>query len=472
MSDANSTDPGCEAGRGFSPPWGHPAAVEGGPKLRPAAILFILTGSIACYKACEAISRLVQRGHRVRVVATESALRFVGPATLEGLTGEKVATDLFEAGAALDHIQLTRRADVIVVCPATANTLNRAAAGLADDLAGALLLARDPAKPLLFAPAMNPAMWSHPATMASVEKLKAWGARFVAVGEGRTACGEVGEGRLAEPDEIVAAIEAAVARPARRLRVLVTSGGTAEPIDGVRVLSNTSTGATGALIADHFTRRGHAVTLLRARGACGTEAGCREEFFTTFAELDQALGRLLGAESFDAVIHAAAVSDFAVEAIVDDGRARAPGAGKLDSDAAPILHLRKNPKLLDTLRSRSRHGAMRVVAFKLTHGAGAADARAAVAALLDRGVADFVVHNDLTARAAPGGAFPADIWTAGAAEPLHCVDRAALAQALEKLLTGAAQSSSVILSEAKNPIGPASRPSGANVALGSSLRSE
>jgi phosphopantothenoylcysteine synthetase/decarboxylase len=175
----------------------------------PANILFILSGSIACYKACAAISELVQRGHQVRCVATEAALKFVGVATLEGLTREKVATDLFAEGGALDHISLVRWADVVAVCPATANTLNRAAAGLGDDLAGALLLAHDWTKPLLFFPAMNPAMWSHPATRASVVTLRSWGAQFVEVGVGQTACGEVGVGRLAEPDEIVVAVETA-----------------------------------------------------------------------------------------------------------------------------------------------------------------------------------------------------------------------------------------------------------------------
>lgn len=397
-------------------------------------ILFVLSGSIACYKACDAISQLVQRGHHVRTVATEAALRFVGPATLEGLTGQKVATDLFEAGAALDHIALSRWADVTIVCPATAHTLNRAAAGLGDDLAGALLLAHDWKKPLLIAPAMNPAMWSHPATRASVEKLKGWGARFVAVGQGRTACGEAGEGRLAEPEEIVAAVEAALVRPTKRLRVLVTSGGTAEPIDGVRVLTNTSTGATGALIANHLVRRGHAVTLLRAMGAVRAEAGCREETFTTFANLDHELGRLLGEEDYDAVIHAAAVSDFSVETVECNDVVRLPGAGKLDSDAAPVLRLRPNPKLLDTLRTRSRNDALAVVGFKLTHGADATGAREAVETLFARGTADFIVHNDLSARAANGGAFPAEIWRAGEAAATHCVDRDALAENLERLL--------------------------------------
>src|ERR1043165_7231499 len=124
----------------------------------PANILFIVSGSIAAYKACEAISQLVQRGHRVRPVATAAALKFVGAATLEGLTGEKVATDIFEAGAAPDPIPPARGADLTIVAPATANTLNRMAAGLADDLAGALLLAHEWRKPLLVAPAMNPVM--------------------------------------------------------------------------------------------------------------------------------------------------------------------------------------------------------------------------------------------------------------------------------------------------------------------------
>ena len=291
-------------------------------------LLWILSGSIACYKACDAISQLVQRGHRIRTVTTASALRFVGPATLEGLTREPVATDLFAPGAALDHIELARWADAVIVAPASANTLNRLAAGLADDLAGTLLLAHDWQKPLLIAPAMNPLMWRHPATMRAVRRLRSWGARFISPGEGRTACGETGEGRLAEPDEIVTAIEAALVQPARRLRVLITSGGTVEPIDDVRVLTNTSTGRTGALLAEYFSRRGHAVTLLRARSAAPLATPVRaEETYTTFADLDAALTRRLTSEDFDVVIHAAAVSDYAVEALLVDGLAvarRAP----------------------------------------------------------------------------------------------------------------------------------------------------
>ena len=396
-------------------------------------IAFIVTGSIAGYKACEVISRLVQRGHRVRVIATESARRFVGEATWEGLTGQTVLTDLWARGAALEHIELTRWADVLVVCPATANTLNRFAAGLADDLAGAVFLAHDRAKPCLVAPAMNPAMWSHPATVASVARLREWGVKFVPVGEGRTACGEFGEGRLAEPAAIVSAIESLLAQPRRRLRVLVTSGGTSEPIDGVRRLANRSTGRTGAAIATHFSHRGHDVFFLRAAESAGAEAPCREETFFSFSDLDASLLRLLAAESFDVVIHAAAVGDFSLDEVTVNGVSQPVGQSKLDSESAPILRLRKNPKLVDSLRARSRNRAIAVVAFKLTHGATRSEKATAVAALFEHSRADLVVHNDLAELDALG-IFPAEIYRAGGEPAVRCDTRAEIGPALERLL--------------------------------------
>ncbi|MBI5768269.1 MAG: bifunctional phosphopantothenoylcysteine decarboxylase/phosphopantothenate--cysteine ligase CoaBC [Verrucomicrobia bacterium] len=400
-------------------------------------LLVIVSGSIAACKACEVVSQLVQRGHTVRCVATESALRFVGVSTLEGLTGAPVATDLFAAGAALDHIELTRWADAVVLCPATANSLNRLAAGLADDLLGALFLAHDRAKPWLAAPAMNPAMWAHPATQASVARLREWSVQVLPVAAGRTACGEAGDGRLLDPPAIITAIETALARPERRLRVLLTSGATAEPIDAVRVITNTSTGRTGALLAGHFARAGHAVTFVRARNAERSEAACEDVPFSTFAELDSALERLRTTE-FDAVIHAAAVSDFALESVVDGETVALPGAGKLDSDSAPVLHLRPNPKLLDSLRARSRNPDVRIVAFKLTHRAAAAEVRHAVKQLFARAAPDFVVHNDLAART-DGERFPATICDREGAATA-CATRTELALALERLLVSACAS--------------------------------
>ncbi len=404
--------------------------------MSPANIAFVLTGSIAGYKACEVVSRLVQRGHHVRVVATEAARRFVGEATLEGLTGQAVLTDLFAPGTALEHIELTRWADLVVVCPATAHTLNRFAAGLADDLAGALWLAHDRTKPFVVAPAMNPAMWRHPATEAAVARLREWGVDFIPVGTGRTACGEEGEGRLAEPDAVVQFLETRLTRPARRLRVLVTSGGTAEPVDAMRVLTNTSTGRTGAGIAIHFAAAGHAVVLLRARDSVRVPA-VREETFFTFAELDAALGRLLAGETFDAVIHAAAVSDFSIDSVEIDGIAQPSSGRKLDSGTRPVLRLRENPKLVEQLRARSRHEDIRVVAFKLTQGATAPEAAAAVKDLFARSGADFVVHNDLAARADPAR-FPAEIHPRGGGPAVRCAHRGELAPALERLLGAAA----------------------------------
>lgn len=399
--------------------------------MKNAHILVLLSGSIAAYKACDVISRLVQRGHRVRTVATASALRFVGPATLEGLTGEAPATELFTPGAALDHIEWARWADLTLLCPATANTLNRAAAGIADDLTGALLLAHERSKPLLIAPAMNPAMWTHPATRASVERLEAWGARFIPVGEGRTACGEVGAGRLAEPADIVAAVEAALSPPTRRLRVLITSGATVEPIDGVRVLTNLSTGGTGALLAAYFAQTGHDVTLVRARHAIPAPPGVREETFLTFAELDAQLTRLLQDGRYDAVIHAAAVGDFAVE-FADLPPGSEPPRGKIDSSTSRLLRLRPNPKLVDTLRARSPHGPLQMVAFKLTDHATGSEATAEIRILQERAHPDFIVHNDL-ADQRPGAEFPATIHSAdGTATP--CASRRELAVALERLL--------------------------------------
>jgi phosphopantothenoylcysteine decarboxylase/phosphopantothenate--cysteine ligase len=174
-------------------------------------ILLCLTGSIACYKACTVVSRLAQAGVTVQTAATPAALRFVGAATLEGLSGRPVFADLFEPGRALDHIELARAADLALVCPTTANTINRLAAGFADDPVGALFLAWElKQKPFWLAPAMNVRMWEHPATAASLEKLRAWGVRVLDPIDGPHACGEGGAGRLVEPEAIAAAVLAAL----------------------------------------------------------------------------------------------------------------------------------------------------------------------------------------------------------------------------------------------------------------------
>ena len=173
-------------------------------------ILFQLTGSIACYKACFLISRLVQADYEVQVACTQNALKFVGEATLEGLTGKPVFTDAYTQGRMLDHIYLAQSADLAILCPASANTINRLAAGMADDAVGSLFLAYDLKKPYLIAPAMNQEMFKHPATRASFEKLRSWNVRILETDYGRQACGDIGPGRLLDPEKIYAEIESAL----------------------------------------------------------------------------------------------------------------------------------------------------------------------------------------------------------------------------------------------------------------------
>ena len=170
-------------------------------------VLFFLTGSIACAKATTTISRLAQAGVTVQTVVTPAALHFVGKSTLEGLTGRRVYDDMWTDGAALDHIEFARNADLAIVCPATANAINRLAAGIADDLLGTLFLAWElDRKPWLVVPAMNHRMWQHPATQAGVATLRDWGVRFIEPAEGMHACGEGGPGRLPDPESIAAEV--------------------------------------------------------------------------------------------------------------------------------------------------------------------------------------------------------------------------------------------------------------------------
>jgi len=165
-----------------------------------------LTGSIACFKACAVISRLAREGCDVKTACTKSALQFIGPATLEGLTGKPVYSDIFEKRQNIEHVALASWLDIAVICPATANIINKMAAGVGDDCVSTLFLAHDFKKPCLVAPAMNRNMWRHPATVRSIETLRGWGVHVMPAAYGRQACGDEGEGRLPEPDAIHAEI--------------------------------------------------------------------------------------------------------------------------------------------------------------------------------------------------------------------------------------------------------------------------
>lgn len=175
--------------------------------LKSKKILFTLTGSIACFKACQLISELKKQGHDIQVVASKGALQFVGEMTLEGLTGKKVLTNLYESGHAMDHINLIKWADFIVTCPITANRINQLANGTAEDLIGNLFLSYDFSKSWYLVPAMNPKMYSHPITYKSIETLKSLGMKFIGPDKGDVACGDNGEGRMTEVASILDALK-------------------------------------------------------------------------------------------------------------------------------------------------------------------------------------------------------------------------------------------------------------------------
>lgn len=380
------------------------------------------------------MSRLTQAGCEVQTVATDAALHFIGPATLEGLTGRPVATDTFTPGSQMDHIHLVRWADIIVLCPASANTINRLAGGLADDLVGTMFLAHDFTKPYVVVPAMNAAMYEHRATMSSLDRLRGWGVEILEPDAGSLACGEIGPGRLAEPDAILARLLELLSAPpaaSRPMRVVVTSGGTKAPIDGVRAITNTSTGSTGAAIADHLARRGHDVTLLHAASAVlPVSDAISRRSFETFGDLDSLLRATLSEHRFDAVIHLAAVSDYDVDHVVVDGEAHpADSAGKLDSGSSMAIHLRTTPKLLPQLKQFAGTDELVVVGFKLTNGA-LADQRPAAIETVSVGT-DLVVHNDASEMIS--GRHPATIYR-GRDVVASTDDNASLAIALERAI--------------------------------------
>lgn len=377
-------------------------------------VLFIMTGSIACYKACHVVSRLVQNGCEVQVVATPSALKFVGNATLEGLTGKPVVSDMYATGNVMDHIHLMRWADAVLVAPATANFINKAAQGIGDDLVQTLFLAYDFSKPFLIAPAMNTSMYKHPVTQKSLETLRSMGLQILDTASGILACGEEGWGKLLEPDLILKfTLEALKQKPAApavqpqsagkissfyNTKILVTAGGTQEPIDTVRVISNLSSGRTGVAIAEALTLMGFDVTLLQAHGSAKAEHVTHRDMFTSFASLDEKMKHYLASEEFTHVIHAAAVSDYSVESIEAGGKKTKPfEVKKVSSDAESMtIHLKRNHKIVDLLKDYSKNKNIKVIAFKLTSHASEEERRAAVEKLMKSSHADYVVHNDMT----------------------------------------------------------------------------
>ena len=311
-------------------------------------IVLVIGGGIAAYKCLELIRRLRERHVRVRAVMTRAASEFVTPLSVGALTGDRVFTDLFDLDdeREIGHIRLSREADLIVVAPATADLMARMAGGHADDLATAVLLATD--KPVLVAPAMNPRMWHHPATQRNCAALRGDGVRFVGPNRGEMAeRGEAGLGRMAEPHEILAAIEDMLgaasgpsARPLSGRHVLVTAGPTHEPIDPVRYIANRSSGKQGYAIAAAAAGLGARVTLVSGPTTLPNPTGVDIVRIETAAEM---LAASLDALPADCGVFAAAVADWRVanaagEKIKKDAKARTP---KLD--------LVENPDILRTI---------------------------------------------------------------------------------------------------------------------------
>ena len=348
-------------------------------------ILLIVAGGIAAFKSLELIRRLRERGAAVRCVVTEAGAKFVTPLSLQALSEDRVYTDMFSLTDEneMGHIQLSRDADLLVVAPATANILARMAGGMADDLAATVVLATD--KPVLAAPAMNVRMWTHAATVANVETLKKRGVTFVGPNDGAMACNEHGPGRMSEPAEIVAAIEALLTKdqPLAGKRALVTSGPTREAIDPVRYISNHSSGKQGHAIAAALVRLGAQVTLVSGPVAVADPPGVRTLHVDS---ADQMLAACLAAGDLDVAVCAAAVADWKVTR---------PAGAKIKKKAGaqpPPLELSPNPDILATLSKPGPRRPALVVGF-------AAETENLVANAIDkrgRKGCDWIVANDVS----------------------------------------------------------------------------
>jgi phosphopantothenoylcysteine decarboxylase/phosphopantothenate--cysteine ligase len=347
-------------------------------------ILLIIGGGIAAYKTLDLIRRLRERGASVRAVMTAAAQEFVTPLSVGALTADHVFTDLFDRQAEQDvgHIRLAREADVIVVAPATADLMAKAAQGLAGDLAGAVLLATD--VPVLMAPAMNPAMWAHAATRRNHAQLLADGVRFVGPNRGEMAeSGEAGEGRMAEPLEIVAAVEGVLGGgPLAGRHVIVTSGPTHEPIDPVRYIANRSSGAQGTAIAAALRDLGARVTFVTGPAAVPAPGGVEVVRVETAREMAAAVEAALPA---DAAVMAAAVADWRV-ANASSQKMKKDGSGK-----APALEFAENPDILATV-SKGKQRPRLVVGFA----AETTDVVAHATAKRQRKGCDWIVANDVS----------------------------------------------------------------------------
>jgi phosphopantothenoylcysteine decarboxylase / phosphopantothenate---cysteine ligase len=389
--------------------------------LKNKRILLIVGGGIAAYKSLELIRRLRERGADVTACLTNAASEFITPLSASSLSGNKVYSELFSLTdeAEMGHIQLSRSADLLVVAPATADLLAKMANGIANDLASTLLLATD--KKVLVAPAMNVRMWGHPATVRNVERLREDRVLFAGPVEGEMACGEYGQGRMAEPLQIVGAIEAALDGQARShllagKRVVVTSGPTHEPIDPVRYIANRSSGRQGHAIAAAAHEAGAEVVLVSGPVSLPDPSGVKTVHIETADQMMAAVDAALPADIF---ISAAAVADWRV-------RTQNQQKVKKTKDGPPALSLVENPDIVATVGSRRQDRPQLVVGFAaetekiIEHGR----------AKLVRKGCDLIVANDVSPESGVMGGLENSVHliTATTVEHLPREDKNAIAR--------------------------------------------
>ncbi|NRB33426.1 MAG: bifunctional phosphopantothenoylcysteine decarboxylase/phosphopantothenate--cysteine ligase CoaBC [Rhodobacteraceae bacterium] len=346
-------------------------------------ILLIIGGGIAAYKALETIRRLQDAGAVVVPVLTRAGEEFVTPLSVSALAGQKVYRDLFDLTdeAEMGHIELSRAADLLVVAPATADLMAKMAQGHANDLASTLLLATD--TQVLCAPAMNVRMWEHPATQRNLAQLRADGVRFIGPNEGGMACGEFGPGRMAEPLEIVAAVQGALsAGPLAGRHILVTSGPTHEPIDPVRYIANRSSGAQGTAIARALAALGADVSFVTGPADVAPPEGVRIIRVETAQQMLEAVEAALPAE---VGVFAAAVADWRVASASDQKI-------KKTVDGLPHLEFAENPDILATVAQMEGRRPPLVIGFA----AETQDVVALATSKRDRKGCDWIVANDVS----------------------------------------------------------------------------
>ena len=367
------------------------------------SVLLVIGGGIAAYKSLELVRRLRERGIASRAIVTKAGTEFVTPLSVSALTGEKVYLDLFSLTdeAEMGHIQLSRSADLVVVAPATADLMAKLANGLANDLASTALLATD--KPVLMAPAMNVRMWKHPATQRNLKTLKSDGVIFVGPNDGEMACGEFGPGRMAEPEQILAAIEMALAArgPLTGIKALVTAGPTHEPLDPVRFLANRSSGKQGYAIADALAQAGADTVLISGPVEIAPPSRVKLLRVETAREM---LAACESALPVDVAICTAAVADWRPE-IAANHKIKKSDAG------VPSVKLTSNPDILAILAQGPRRPGL-VIGF-------AAETENVIAYATEKRATkgcDWIVANDVSGDVMGGNRNKVHLITAGGTE--------------------------------------------------------